>query len=143
MKKWVILCLCLWILGGEVFASAAGSEENCHENARTQPELNECGGKDLDKADTELNKVYKQILSENSHDPKFIEKLKKSQQAWLKFRDAEMEAIFPHRDEGNYYGTVLGMCYPLRKAFLTNQRTAQLRLWIEKTPEGDVCRGSQ
>lgn len=33
MRKWLVLCL--WILEGEVFAGSEKSEEDCHENAKT------------------------------------------------------------------------------------------------------------
>jgi len=59
-----------------------------HANARSQPEINRQAAKDLEKADTELNKTYEALLRKLP-DAESKEKLKQSQRAWLAFRDAE------------------------------------------------------
>lgn len=116
--------------------------DSCMDKAETQLELNQCAGSDFQKADDELNALYKQILSEYADDPEFIQKFKDAQRAWIKFRDAEIEALFPHSKEDHYYGSVYPMCNRNRMTMLTNERIAQLKEWSEKTEEGDVCSGS-
>ncbi len=116
--------------------------DSCMDKAQTQLDLNYCASSDFKKADNELNALYKRILSEYSDDTKFIEKLKAAQRAWLKFRDAEMEALFPHSEEGNYYGSVYPMCNSTWLMVLTKERIAQLKKWADKVQEGDVCSGS-
>jgi uncharacterized protein YecT (DUF1311 family) len=63
-----------------------------HDNAQSQAEMNRQAAKDFEKADTELNKTYEAHLRKFP-DAEGKEKLKKSQWAWLAFRDAE--AAFP------------------------------------------------
>jgi uncharacterized protein YecT (DUF1311 family) len=91
------------------------------------------------KSDNELNRVYKQILSEYKPDSLFIENLKKSQRIWIDFRDAELEMKFPKNDNSV---SAKPMCKTLYLAELTNQRIETLKKWLISETEGDVCNGS-
>lgn len=106
--------------------------------AQTQLEMNQEACGEYKKADTELNKVYNQILREYQQEKIFVQKLKAAQRAWMAFRDAHLAAIYsdPHP------GTVESMCRCLKLTELTNERTKVLRQWIEGIEEGDVCAGS-
>ena len=81
-------------------------------------------------------------MTEYADDRKFIEKFKAAQRAWLKFRDAEMDALFPHNDEERYYGSVYPMCSDAWLTTITKERIAQLKKWSNKVEEGDACSGS-
>lgn len=116
--------------------------DSCMQAAKTQMELNTCADTTFKKADKELNELYKKILAEYADDPKFIEKFKASQRAWIKFRDAELDALFPHQDEDRYYGSIFPMCLASWRTTLTEERIAQLKKWSNKVPEGDACSGS-
>ncbi|HET6419598.1 MAG TPA: lysozyme inhibitor LprI family protein [Geobacteraceae bacterium] len=70
-------------------------KKTCYDTAQTQYELNVCAASELKKADYELNRVYKEILKRYAGDRVFISRLKEAQRAWVSFRDAELEAIFP------------------------------------------------
>lgn len=56
--------------------------------AQTQSEMNESAYADYQKTDKELNRVYKKLMA--TLDAPGSAKLKKSQRAWIVFRDAEM-----------------------------------------------------
>lgn len=112
-------------------------------NAQTQIDMQDKACDDFKKADAELNKAYKKILYEYKHDKVFIEKLKKAQKAWLTYRDAHIESIYPVEDKASEYGSVYGMCYCTAKKELTEQRTKMLKQWVDGVVEGDVCSGSQ
>jgi len=119
-------------------------EELCPE-AQTQLELNACASGMYQEEDAKLNLVYQEILKRFKNDRVFIKKLRAAQRAWLKFRDAQFEAKFPHilDSRGQYnYGAVFPMCNRLYKAELTHERVEELRLWLDGTDEGDVCSGS-
>ncbi|MGY3040437.1 uncharacterized protein YecT (DUF1311 family) [Rhodanobacter sp. TND4EL1] len=111
----------------------------------SQTELNACAGAEFGRADAELNRVWKAIQARYDDQPKFLAQLKKAQQAWLVFRDAEMAAKFPLApgERANVqYGSVFPMCESGFKARLTTQRVAQLKVWLDGVEEGDVCSGS-
>jgi uncharacterized protein YecT (DUF1311 family) len=112
-------------------------------NAQTQLDLEEKACAELKKADNELNKVYKKVLAEYKDEKLFLEKLKKAQKAWLAYRDAHVESIYPESDTALQYGSAYGMCRCKELAELTRQRTKILKQWSNGVEEGDVCVGSR
>jgi uncharacterized protein YecT (DUF1311 family) len=94
------------------------------------------------QADTLLNKTYNQVLTEYSKNAAFIRKLKIAQRAWIAYRDAQVEAVYPEPDKRAAYGSVYPMCRCIALAQLTTQRAAELKRWIDGIEEGDVCSGS-
>ena len=103
----------------------------------TQGELNECGGTEFRKADAELNRVYTALMEKLKSDAVATESLKASERAWINFRDAQMKALHPHLNEE---GSVHPMCWSLRMAELTAQRTEMLKKLLDSgKEEGDVC----
>ena len=110
--------------------------------AQTQIEMNMEAYENYKKSDDELNKVYKKILKKYKDDQVFLDKLKLAQRAWIKFRDAHVESIYPEEDKQLHYGSVLPLCYNLQLQALTEERTAQLKVWLDGIEDGDVCTGS-
>ena len=109
--------------------------------SQTQSKLNQESNKRYKNSDKELNKVYNQILTEYQSDTNFIEKLKSSQNLWIKFRDAEVEMKYPESDK-SYYGSIFPMCFSEYLSELNKQRTRKLKEWLKPHIEGDVCGGS-
>jgi uncharacterized protein YecT (DUF1311 family) len=106
----------------------------------TQRDLDAGSDSDFQKADKELNRLYNQILAKNAADKMFIQKFIKSEKAWIAFRDAEVDARFPHDPDD--YGSSLPMCQSLELAQLTSARVKQIKPWLNGVQEGDVCCGS-
>jgi uncharacterized protein YecT (DUF1311 family) len=126
-------------------AAAAQTPEgagDCYARAGTQLELNQCAALEFEAADQELNTVYQSVIQKHEANEAFLEKLRVAQRAWIAFRDAELEAMFPHKDEPRYYGSVFPLCWHNYLAKVTEERTRKLRRWIEGVEEGDVCAGS-
>lgn len=119
--------------------------KSCYDKAKTQSELNECGGADAAAADRELNRVYQLILKKYADQPVFIQRLREAQRTWLKYRDAQIAmkyAAAKDEDERAIYGSVYPMCHASYKAELTARRSKELREWLTGIKEGDVCVGS-
>lgn len=108
-------------------------------NAQTQAEMNATAYKDYQKAEKKLNVVYQQVLKEYQSDTTFIKNLKAAQGAWLKYRDAEMQAKYPN---DRIYGSIQPVCTASFKKQLTEERIAHLQTWLRGMEEGDVCAGS-
>jgi len=121
-----------------VNASASDSTK-CFEKAFTQSTLNRCAAEELETAKSEMKMVYTAVREKYQDDPKFLGKLELSQQAWIKFRDAEVEARYAHQDEPGYYGSVLPMCLNGLLSEFTRTRIQQLQKWLQEPEEGDVC----
>jgi uncharacterized protein YecT (DUF1311 family) len=110
--------------------------------AQTQLDLNRSACAELDAADAELNRVYREIRERYRGETLFLDKLKTAQRAWIAFRDAELAAIYPAEAKQIEYGSIYPMCECTASAGLTRQRTAQLRGWLD-VEEGDACGGSR
>lgn len=111
-------------------------------NAQTQADLNDDACATYQKADKKLNAVYQQVLKQHQDDVNFTTRLRKAQRAWLAFRDAELEAIYPAVNKQVEYGSIYPTCNCLEQTALINQRIEQLSGWLD-AEEGDVCRGSR
>lgn len=120
--------ICYLIAASPIAALASEDVIRCNP-AGTQSEMNICAKKEFAQADKELNDAYKSLIKKESDDALFIGKLKVAQNAWLKFRDAEIEARFscPETDVQICWGTMYYMLMLSRKAALTRERTAHLR----------------
>ena len=90
------------------------------------------GSEHLAQADVHLNASYKQIKKLYASDAQFLEKLKNSQRAWLKFRGAELDALFPHaKEDPSYYGSIYNEARAEWAAVLEDERTTQLDKWVK------------
>jgi len=124
-----------------------GTLSKCLSAAKTQYESNQCAGRDYQQADRELNETYQAVIKKMSIDggkkgALFVQKFRAAQRAWLKWRDAEMQAIYPAKDKQDAYGSIFPLCAAERMAEMTRERTKQLRQWLDGAEEGDVCSGS-
>ena len=90
--------------------------------AQSQHEMNRQAEADFEKADAELNRVYKKTLSDL--DAEGQKKLKAAQRAWIAFRDAEAEFDADSEARG---GSMYTMIYYSSLARLTRDRIKQLR----------------
>ncbi|HEV2761538.1 MAG TPA: lysozyme inhibitor LprI family protein [Pyrinomonadaceae bacterium] len=138
-----VICAALALCGSLVVLASAQRrrpKRDCYDTAMTQQAMNLCASREFEQADAELNRVYKQLLAANKEDGLFAEKLTAAERAWVAFRDAHMESLYPQTDNPQAaYGSVYPMCFMRAKAGLTRERTKHLRAMLD-APEGDVCR---
>lgn len=119
--------LLFFILGS--FSLVAGQS---HTEAKAQLEISE----------QKMDSIFNAVIEQYEDDPDFIASLKKAQNAWINFRDAHLESIYPGKNKRIEYGSIYSFCASNLLAKLNNQRTEQLKTWLEGTEEGDVCAGS-
>jgi uncharacterized protein YecT (DUF1311 family) len=93
----------------------------CNKTAKAQPEMNECANQEAARVDAKLNKVYGQLLSKAANDPNDVAKIKAAERAWIAYRDAYIEAMYPAADKQAEYGSI----YPMDVALLTVKLTQQ------------------
>ncbi len=131
----VSLVLAVWTISFAAVGQASTSGK-----VQNQSELNKEACDDYKKADAELNQAYQAILRDYGRDRAFIASLRKAQLAWVRYRDAHLESIYP--GDASQYGSVMHMCRCNRLAEVTRERIKDLKQWIEGVEEGDVCAGS-
>jgi uncharacterized protein YecT (DUF1311 family) len=117
-------------------------EKDCMEEAKTQIELNHCAALELKKANTSMENTYNKIIEKYSDDTVFIEKLRASQDSWAKYRDAQLDMIFPHNSTPQFYGSIYPLCLQLELTRFTQNRVKVLNRWLTGIEEGDICGGS-
>ena len=100
--------------------------------------MNQEAKNDFQKSEKKLNAMYQNVLRKHKTDQTFIKNLKNAQRIWIQFRDAEMKAKYPDREEG-YYGSIHPMCWFGYMKELTDERIANLKVWLEKKSEGEAC----
>ena len=102
-------------------------------HAQTQAEMNVKAGSEYKQADATMTTAYKKLMGKVGK--KEQARLKKSQIAWLKFRDAEADFLSSKVVGGSIYP----MIHATHLKQLTAQRTKQLNdAYTLFTTEGDM-----
>lgn len=135
----LLICACLGV-GFAAVSLVQSADASSHAKAQTQQDINDQACSDYKKADREMNQAYQTILRDYSKDRGFVVAMRKAQLAWIRYRDAHLNSIFP--GDRSQYGSVNPMCRCNELAELTKQRTQILNRWVEGIAEGDVCAGS-
>ena len=88
----------------------------------TQLDLNQAAKQHFEATNFMLNKAYKQLMELDILDKDMKAKLKKTQKAWLKFRDLNSNFC------SNEYkgGSLSGLIYVQKRIEMTQDRTAEL-----------------
>jgi uncharacterized protein YecT (DUF1311 family) len=97
--------------------------------SHSQAELNQCAARARDKADAELNKVYRELMKGAGTTERT--KLREAQLAWLKFRDTQCDYESVGNKGGSIYPMVVGFCL----ARVTNDRAKQLQEILRESLE--------
>jgi uncharacterized protein YecT (DUF1311 family) len=142
MKRLRSLLVMVPLLSIMTVCAAATSGGAANKRAQNQMELNEKACAAYKQADAEMNKVYRRILSENSSDRLFVQKMRAAQRAWVIFRDAHLASIYPAVDKRGAYGSINPMCQCMELEKITDERLHVLQQWVTGIEEGDVCGGS-
>lgn len=110
--------------------------------AQTQLELNAEAHHELKLSEQTMDSVFTAVVEKYDDSPDFIVRLKKAQKAWISYRDAHLESMYPGKNKRANYGSVYPLCASTFLVQLNNQRTEQLKKWLDGIEEGDVCAGS-
>lgn len=122
--------------------AADGSSDR--DKGSTQLEITLDASKSYQDLNVALQQVYKEVLTIYSEDEEFLVFLKRSQQAWINYRDAHINAIWPAIETGSRrLGSAERMCIPMELEELTRVRIKQLLTWREGMEEGNVNLGTR
>jgi uncharacterized protein YecT (DUF1311 family) len=126
------LAFIMVIVAHTTFAQDSSQFHTCQEKAKTQMEMNVCASQEAAHADAQLNDIYKKLLSKVSGQPEAIAKIKAAEKAWITYRDAYMEAMYPAKDKQFEYGSIYPMEADLLFAKLTYRQVTALKELIEQ-----------
>lgn len=120
------------------FAQKLDRFSDCQKKAQSQRDLQVCADHQFTQGEAAMQRTYQRLLAKAKSDPVAENKIRAAQRSWLAFRDAQLEAMYPHEDKQGEYGSTYPMCALLQKTELTRQRTQMLSKML--TPvEGDTC----
>jgi uncharacterized protein YecT (DUF1311 family) len=131
MRGLLIVSLCL------AFRFIAPVYQAC---AETQASLNADACLDLEHSNAEMKRIQRRIILDHKDEKMFVAAFRKAQQAWMAFRDAQLNAVYPESPELYGSANVMCRCFVLNK--LTRERIETLKMWLSEEMEGDVCAGS-
>jgi uncharacterized protein YecT (DUF1311 family) len=125
------------ILGGAIVVRPGLAPSS----VQTQGEMNAEAARDLRVAETEMAALLSSLASKANRHADARTKLNRAQAAWVAYRDAHIESLWPSKTPQSTYGSVHPMCRAMERTKLTAQRIAELRLML-KAEEGEVCFGA-
>lgn len=125
--RYLAVVLFIALTASPPFSQNSKQYATCSEKAKTQAEMNACANQEAARADADLNSVYAKLLSKAADEPAALAKIKAAERAWIAYRDAYTDAMYPATDKQAEYGSMYPMEVDLLRAKLTQQHIAALR----------------
>lgn len=104
----------------------------CNEKAKAQVEMNACASEEVTRVDAKLNGVYQKLLSQAASQPEAAAKIKTAERAWIAYRDAYMDAMYPAKNKQAEYGSIYPMEADLLRAKLTQRQVTALKELLQQ-----------
>ena len=132
-----LFVLAAFVILSSVVCPAQESKQlhDCFQKEMSQSGMDRCASEEAARADAELNGVYQRLLSIAEHEPGAPEKIRDCERAWIKYRDAYIEAMYPEEDKQAAYGTVYPMEVDLLLATITRKHAEEIQNLIEQYDE--------
>jgi uncharacterized protein YecT (DUF1311 family) len=118
--------LLLGVVLGTVCAQQSPEYRACSDGAKTQVAMNACASDEAARADKQLNDVYRTLLQKTT-DTTAATKIKVAERAWVTYRNAYVDAMYPAENKQAEYGSVYPMEADLLRAKLTQIQIAALQ----------------
>jgi uncharacterized protein YecT (DUF1311 family) len=135
--------ICVYLLSICFLSSLCNAQyspqyDACIKNAMAQNEMHVCANEEAIRVDSELNRVYKLLLSKVRGNPLATAKIKAAQKAWIRYRDAYIQAMYPESDKQAKYGSIFPMEVDLLGAKLSWQQIEALKdIQRHNDPDGN------
>lgn len=126
------LVLVFLLVSSPSFAQNSAPYRACTEKAKTQAEMNTCASQEAGRIDVQLNDEYHKLLSKVASQPEAVAKIKAAERAWIAYRDAYIEAMYPAKNKQAEYGTIYPMEADLLRAKLTQQHLTALKELLQQ-----------
>jgi uncharacterized protein YecT (DUF1311 family) len=123
-----------------MFLALSTSQDRPIPYEETQLGMNQAAGKELQAAEAEMARLLDSLMKQAAGKADAIATLNKAQTAWKIYRDAQLDAMWPFPERGQY-GSVHPMCVATTRTALTKTRLMELRAMLERV-DGDVCNSS-
>jgi len=89
--------------------------------------MHACARDEALRVDTELNDIYRRLLSAAGNQSAAVEKIRAAERAWIAYRNAYIDAMYSAKDKQAAYGSKFPMEADLLRAKLSQQQIAALK----------------
>lgn len=124
--RYIMICLLFVFCSFPALGQSSEQYRACTEKAKTQTQLHACANEEAARVDADLNVTYAKLLSKAESQPEAIAKIKAAERAWIAYRDAYINAMYPAKDKQAEYGSSYPMEVDLLRAKLTQHQVAAL-----------------
>jgi uncharacterized protein YecT (DUF1311 family) len=104
--------------------------------------MNSCASFRANEAEGGIASTLKLIEKRRAKEEALIRAIERAQEAWNRYREAELEALFPEEEKQAAYGSMYNMCRAQQRDRLAKLRQAELQLYVEGDPEAHGCSGA-
>jgi uncharacterized protein YecT (DUF1311 family) len=115
------------IAPGTLLAQDSGKLDRCMEKAKTQLAMNSCANEEALRVEAELKDLQQKLTLAARKEPGAIDKIGAAARAWIAYRDAYLEAMYPAKDKQAAYGSIFPMEIGLLRGKLARQQIQALR----------------
>ena len=127
------LLLIVFLLGSLASVAQESAEYRaCLDKATTQMAMNTCASEEAARVEARLNDVYHKLLATAAKQPDAVDKIKGAERAWIAYRDAYVEAMYPAKDKMGEYGSIYLMNVNLLRAKLTERQITEVKELLEQ-----------
>lgn len=120
------LAIAFLVISLPALAQESASYKACMGNAKTQTNMNACASDEAARADAELDKAYRRLLAQAGTQVDVVAKVDAAERAWVAYRDAYMDAMYPAKNKRAAYGSSYPMDADLLRAKLTQRQVTAL-----------------
>jgi len=99
----------------------------CDKKANTQFAMDKCASEEAARVDKQRENIYEELLSKAESQPEAVAKIKAAETAWITYRAAYIEAMWPAENKQAEYGTIYPMQADLLWAKLTQRHITDLK----------------
>jgi uncharacterized protein YecT (DUF1311 family) len=124
--RFFVVVFCVIACIAPVRAATSPVFNACSAKAMTQTAMTTCAAEELTRAEHGLHVVYAKLTRTLAGHPESIARIRAAQNAWIAYRDAYLEAMYPAKAKQVEYGSVYPMEADLDLADLTRQQTIAL-----------------
>jgi uncharacterized protein YecT (DUF1311 family) len=101
----MMLVICSGFFSQAIVAQT--TKPNCESSQLTMSEMTHCSDDRLSELEADLQREYKQVLTSAANDPKLVQALKSSENAWIAYREKLVSVAFPTSGPHAEHGSAL------------------------------------
>ena len=127
MRRFLQTMVLTAIASGTLLAQDSAQLDRCLDKANTQLAMNSCANEEVLRVDAELKGLEQKLALAARTEPGASDKIEAVAKAWIAYRDAYLEAMYPAKDKQAAYGSIFRMEIGLLRAKLARRQIQALR----------------